>query len=194
VPAEPPGVTIEDDSDALIGGALDGVAGMRRRLLDRLDTTGLQRFDGTPTKALVVFNPRADNVTFGVAVFHARFPVRTETGARPITVRDDQGRVIPSRVVDETLSAADTPGGGNRVIWSFDLQLLVCDIPARGFRTFAASYGYDRASEAEPEAWERAQAGGPFLEVGETDCHAGDLPPVFSLRGASGRAGKHGTV
>ena len=142
-------------------------------LAARMDTAALRQGD-TPTKALVVFNTGSAPAS-AVAVFRARFPVRAEVGPQPVAVRDEAGRTVPSRIVNETLTG-DAAHPGKR-IWEFDLLFRADDVPARGWRAYAATYG--RASDA-PE-WEEPAASSPTLRALETDCHPGDVPGTGSV-------------
>ena len=143
-------------------------------LLDRINTSVLQQ-GAAPTKALVVFNRGAAPVS-GIAVFPARFPVRAAAGPQPVTVRDVSGRVIPSQITNE--SWTELPHLPEKRLWEFDLRLYTEDVPALGWRAYAAIYGFAPESAGDPALWRETDS--TMLLVGETNCHAGDLPPTFS--------------
>jgi hypothetical protein len=152
-----------------------------RDLLVRLNTAALLQHGGPETVALVVVNGDDAPVERGLAVFHARFPVRTEIGAQPVTVRDAAGQVVPSRIADQSLDEDEALPPG-RVWWSLELWFLADDLPAQGWRAYAATYGAAPNARADAErVRQRAAAFPTRLAVYETDCHPGDLPlPVGS--------------
>lgn len=146
----------------------------RRALIERIDTRKFQRGE-TPTVALIVFNPSEESAG-GVAAFCAAFRIRAEVGPQPVTVRDEEGWVVPSRIVEETVGEVWPDG---RRHWTLEMHFLTSEIPARGWRAYGVSYGYAKESEAGFGTDDSAPL--PFLSVEETDCHPGDLPPVCSL-------------
>lgn len=149
-----------------------------RDLLDRLNTAPLQQGDA-PTRALVALNPSDAAITTALGVFPARFPVRREVGAQPVTVWDTQGNVLPCRVANERLK--EDPAIAPRIWWTFDLLVVLRDIPAQGWRAVAATYGQPPPLPEEAAIWQAAEASGERLPLEETDCHAGDLPATGSL-------------
>jgi len=112
-------------------------------------------------------------------VYTARFPVRREVGPQPVLVRDPAGAVVPCRIVHERLE--EDPDVAPRVWWAFDLLLVLRDVPARGWRTYAATYGPAPVLPDEAELWRAAIASDVRLPVAETGCHPGDLPATHSL-------------
>jgi hypothetical protein len=109
-----------------------------RALLSRLNTAVLLQQGAQDTVALVVVNPGDAPVERGLAVFHARFPVRAEIGAQPVTVRDAAGQVVPSCIADQSQDEDDALPPG-RVWWSLELWFLADDLPAQGWRAYAAT-------------------------------------------------------
>ncbi len=140
---------------------------MREALLERVHTEPLRRA-GVPTVALVVVNAGESDAPPCRVRFSAAFVVRE---IAPVTVRDDAGNIVPSRIVDE----ARTPHP-NGVLWSLMLEFAVGGVPARSAKTFAAGY---EASNCLPLSETI-----PFrddLMVYETGLHTGDLPLAFAL-------------
>lgn len=141
--------------------------------LAHIDTAPLQRPGGVPTVALVVFNDTDRAVPPGRVRFSASFPTRAP---KPVTVRDDRGSVVPSRIASQSLDpdALGLPPG--RSLWSLTLEFALPDgLPARTARAFAASY------EESPECAIDASLPLLPLPVHETDCHPGTLPTTFPL-------------
>jgi hypothetical protein len=157
-------------------GALLG--GNFRSLLDRLDTSGLQQGDA-PTRALVVFNTNPAAFPIALGVYSARFPIQREAGPQPVLVRDAAGEIVPCRLIDERLE--EDPAIAPKLWWAFDLLLALRDVPALGWRAYAATYGQPPPVPDEESLWRAALAGGPGLLVAETGCHPGDLPATGSL-------------
>ena len=117
------------------------------------------------------------------------YPRRAAVGPQPVTVRDEAGRAVPSRLGGERLDE-DTVLPPGKLWWTFDIEFLVSDIPALGWRSYAATYGRPPDSAGVDEAtWkaaaQRGPGGGP-LPAYETDCHPGDLPATGSLAPAQG--------
>src|ERR1051326_4412936 len=87
--------------------------------LPRIDTASLEQRD-TATRILVVWNPETAPYS-GPVRFRAAFPVRVAFGRRPVTVRDAQGAVVPSRfTVSEITTRADLPA--DKVLWRLELE------------------------------------------------------------------------
>jgi hypothetical protein len=148
-----------------------------RALTSRIRTLPMQQ-GSTPIRALIVLNAGAAAVS-GRASFAAAFPVRAEIGAQPVTVRDAAGRIVPSRLCESRLSSADGLPP-DRLLWTLTLEFAVTDLPARRWRTYAATFGEAAASRSDDSAfWAALEATG--LPVGETDCHGGDLSLEGSL-------------
>jgi hypothetical protein len=141
----------------------------------RLDTSALADPAGAPTRALVVIHP-GELPFAGVAILHADFRVRA---AAPVTVRDPLGRVVPSRLVTESLGALE---GDGRRRWTFDLEFLVDIVPAHAI-AYAAVFGAHPDSHVPDDAWEKRHAAAVPLVAVETQCQEGDLPNPFSLAG-----------
>jgi len=156
----------------------DLLGGDRHALLARLDTSGLQQGDA-PTRALVVFNTNPDTFPIALGVYPARFPIRREVGPQPVLVRDAAGEIVPCRLVNERLEEdADI---APKLWWAFDLLLVLRDVPALGWRAYAATYGQATPVPDEEALWRAALASVLRLPVAETGCHAGDLPATGSL-------------
>ncbi|MBC8137221.1 MAG: hypothetical protein H8F28_15180 [Fibrella sp.] len=143
-------------------------------LLARINTEPLRQPD-TATVALVVFNP----TEMVVPPCRVRFGAAFLTGAaKPVTVRDDHGSIVPSHIVHETITtdAPDLPPG--KVLWSLVLEFALPDgLPSRIARAFAAAY-------ETPPALTHTFNHLPLrldLPVYETACHPGDLPTAFPL-------------
>jgi hypothetical protein len=151
-------------------------------LLPQLNTAPLQQGDA-PTRALVVLNP--DAIPYrGPVRFRATFPVRTAFGARPITVRDAYGTVVPSHLRLSQLTPHESLPP-DKALWTMELEFIAI-APAHGWRTYAATFGYSSLSRADDAAfWEHQPAvSPPALRVVETECHSGTLPTTFSLADA----------
>jgi hypothetical protein len=148
-------------------------------LLGRLNTAALVQGDPAATRALVVVNSTDAAIDVTVARFHAAFPVRAAIGAQPVTVRDERGNVVPSRLVESALTVrTDLPP--DRRLWTLTLEFVGTGIPARGWRTYAATFGASPESRDRDEAfWSALPCAG--LVVYETDCHAGDLATAGSF-------------
>jgi hypothetical protein len=154
--------------------------------LPRIDTASVQQRDSS-TRILVVWNPEIVPYS-GPVRFRAAFPVRVAFGRRPVTVRDVHGTVVPSHfTVSELTSRADLPE--DKVLWTLELEFLAV-VPARGWRSYAATYGYSAQSRSDdPDFWDRQTASSlvsscPQVQVVETLSHSGDLPATFSLADA----------
>jgi len=151
--------------------------------LPRINTSSVHQRD-TSTRILVVWNPETAPYS-GPVRFRAAFPVRVAFGRRPVTVRDAHGAVVPSHfTVSEITPRADLPE--DKVLWTLELEFLAV-VPARGWRSYAATYGYSALSRSDdPDFWER-QTTSPLVssplqvQVVETLSHSGDLPATFSL-------------
>jgi len=129
--------------------------------------------------ALVVLNTSDVPAPAGRVTFRAAFPVRAEVGSRPVTVRDEAGAVVPSRIMAQSVTPdpALPPG---RVLWSLTLEFAVDALPAHTGRAYAAVYADSPASRAgDVTFWEALPS--LSLNVVETDCHSGDLPTTFPL-------------
>lgn len=143
-------------------------------LLARVNTESLQQSD-VPTVALVVFNFSETMVVPCRVRFAAAFPTRAP---KPVTVRNEYGSIVPSRIVRETITSGtlDLPAG--KILWSLVLEFAVLDnFSPRTARAFAASY---ETSARVASQWEDL----PLrldLSVYETACHPGDLPTTFAL-------------
>jgi hypothetical protein len=161
-------------------------AAARRAVADRVDTAALCSRSDVPARALVVFNPAPTPTRNGVAVFRAAFPVRESVGARPVTVRNDRGFRAATRRENETLEPM--PGAPGRLLWSFDLVFAVHEVPALGWRSFAARYEDDTP----PPDFGTLDVVAPAsrLSSAETECHGGDLPAIFTLAAAVDTNGK----
>jgi hypothetical protein len=151
--------------------------------LPRINTASLEQRD-TSTRILVVWNPETVPYS-GPVRFHAAFPIRAAFGRRPVTVRDAHGAVVPSRfTVSEITPRAELPA--DKVLWTLELEFLAV-VPARGWRSYAATYGYSALSRSDdPDFWERRtpsplDSSLPRIQVVETLSHSGDLPVTFSL-------------
>jgi hypothetical protein len=151
--------------------------------LPRIDTASVQQQD-TSTRILVVWNPETVPYS-GPVRFRAAFPVRAAFGRRPVTVRDVHGMVVPSHLtVSELTPRADLPE--DKVLWTLELEFLAV-VPARGWRSYAATYGYSAQSRSDDtDFWEKQAAVSPIassprMQVVETVGHSGDLPATFSL-------------
>lgn len=145
---------------------------------EKLNTSGFQ-IPGAVTRALVVLNPGEANVQ-GRVQFAARFPVREGAYPKPVTVRKDDGGVVPSRFVRSVIES-DTGLEPGKVWWDTILEFVVDDVPARGWRTWGASFEqWGDSREEDGEFWEKKA--GPLLPlpVVETECHDGTLPPCFA--------------
>ena len=142
-------------------------------LLARVHTAPLQRPDA-PTVALVVFNFGNTPVSPCRVRFAAAFPA---SAAKPVTVRDASGEVIPSRLVESVMDAnvPNLPPG--KVLWSLVLEFETGEeLPARTGRAYAASY------EPNPlELSDMPDTALCSLPVYETTCHAGELRLQFPL-------------
>ena len=158
----------------LLGALRDGDF---RSLLDRLDTSSLQRGDA-PTRALVVFNTNPAAFPVALGVYSARFPIRREAGPQPVLVHNAAGEIVPCRLVNERLE--EDPEIAPRLWWAFDLLLALRDVPALGWRAYAATYGQPPPVPDEAALWRAALASGLRLPVAETGCHPGDLPAAGS--------------
>ncbi len=136
-------------------------------LLARIDTESLRR-DDAPTVALVVVNASQATMPPSRVHFSATFPT---SGPKPVTIRDDRGDVVPSRIVSQSVSA-NAPGiSPGRVLWSLVLEFAVpMGLPARTARAFGASY-----TESDSERSGAILDALPLADVPvyETDCHAG---------------------
>ena len=133
-------------------------------LLPRLHTLPLAPTHPTPTPLLAPTRLR----------FHAAFPVRATLGAQPVTLRDEHGTIIPSRLIESTLTAhPDLPS--DRRLWTLTLEFVASDIPAQGWRTYAATFAASPESHSDDTAFWSALPKAD-LAVSETDCHPGDLP------------------
>jgi hypothetical protein len=148
-------------------------------LLPRLNTAPLQQGHGT-TRALVVFNAECAPYS-GPVRFRATFPIRTDFGPRPVIVRDATGGIVPSHLTHS--ETAPRPGlPPDKVLWTMELEFIAV-APARGWRTYAATFGYSPLSRADDAAfWQsRDAAVTSTLRVVETECHPGPLPATSSL-------------
>ena len=140
-------------------------------IIARMDTLPLQQ-GGMPTRALVVFNP--GEAVCGRARFTATFPMRRENCPQPVTVRDCNGCVVPSRLTVSSLEEqGDLPAG--RVLWRMELEFIAENIPAQSWQAYAATFGFSLESQSEEVALFDALPLLPLI-VRETECHAGDLP------------------
>lgn len=147
-----------------------------RDLAERIDTASLPCAEGQ-TVALIVFNSSNSPVSSGVASFHASFAVRAEVGAQPVLMRDEKGQVVPSVIAQETLGKLRDDG---RRLWTLELRFLVADVPASGWRAYAASYAVPLSlSERDAARLKGTPVGG--LLVVETRLHPGDLPTTGVL-------------
>lgn len=142
-------------------------------LLARINTEPLGRPDA-PTVALVVFNFGPATVPPCRVRFSAVFPTRS---VQPVTVRDERGNIVPSRIVEETITRApELPDG--KFLWSLLLEFAVREgLPPDSARTFGASY---ESSETDRSELSRLPLRSD-IAVCETTCHIGDIPTTFSL-------------
>lgn len=148
-------------------------------LLARVDTARLKQ--GTEnTVALVVLNT-GDAAFSGVVRFSACFPIRRELAGSPVTVRDETGRVVPSRPRLSSILAFGPQAPPGKEWWLLEMEFAVAGIPARGGKAFAATYGLHPDSRWDNAAFWRTMPAAADLAVHETDCHPGDLPPTFAL-------------
>jgi hypothetical protein len=144
-------------------------------LLARICTEALRRGD-VPTVALVVVNASEITTPPSRVRFSAGFPT---SGPKPVTVRDDRGEVVPSRIVSQSVYADAIGISSGRVLWSLVLEFAVpMGLHAHTARAFGASY----------EESESAQSGALLdalpladLPVYETDCHVGAEGLVVAL-------------
>ena len=146
-------------------------------LLPRIHTLRLAPTNPTATRALVILSPSPTPYHAPTRLrFHAAFPVRAALGAQPVTVCDEQGAVIPSRLTESSLTShPDIPA--DRCLWSLTLEFVASNIPARGWRTYAAAFGASPESRSDDTAfWSTLPEAD--LPVFETDCHPGDLPLI----------------
>lgn len=147
------------------------------RIAGRIDTLSLQAGD-MPTRALVVFNTTTETIQ-GRARFAATFPMRREACPAPVTLRDSDGRIVPSHLnLSDITESANLPAG--RVLWTMELEFIVESVPAGEWRTFAAVFGFSPESQSENVAFFETFA--LFsVPVIETNCHTGDLPLAGSI-------------
>jgi hypothetical protein len=127
-----------------------------------------------PTVALVVLHLGESLVPPCRVRFSAAFPTRA---VKPVTVRDEHGAVVPSRIVHETATRSpDLPEG--KFLWSLVLEFAIRDgLPPYSGRAFGASYEPSVADESE---FSRLPLH-TDLPVYETSCHTGDIPTAFLL-------------
>ncbi len=141
-------------------------------VLARINTLPLQR-QGIPTVALVAFNFADAPVSPCRARFTASFPTRA---TKPVSLRDDNGNLVPSRIVDESFDPDATGLCPGYILWTLTLEFALADgLPPASARAFAATY------EASPEAVppDDSLSLRADVRVCETTCHAGDLPTRF---------------
>jgi hypothetical protein len=147
----------------------------------RLNTASLLVNDAR-ARALVVFNDM-DQPLVGLVRFAARFPVRADAYPQPVIVRNDRRFVLPSRFARSVIEtdASLSPG---YVWWDTELEFVTDLIPARGWRTFSATFGVSPESRSEDRLYWDGDAP-PFLPllVLETGSHEGQLP-ITSPEGA----------
>lgn len=146
-------------------------------LLRRLDTSKLER-DNALVRALVVINPGMEAVVQSRTLYKADFPIRRSVGAQPVTVFDETGSVIPSRLIrSELVEDRDLPE--DRVRWVLELEIVVT-VLGRHARTYGAMFGASSQSRSEEGAyWDRLPT--VPLPVWETECRRGDLPLLYPL-------------
>ncbi len=120
------------------------------------------------SRALVVFNSISQPLS-GIAVFRASMSWPRDVPLLLVSVSDADGTIVPS-AVREMQAGPDAKGRADRVQLSFSLCFAVSDVPAKGWRTYIASYT-DSAALALEDFVEA-----PGLSVVETTRHGGDLP------------------
>ena len=108
---------------------------------------------GNPQAVVLAVTGGTEQVT-GRARFVARFPVRREVGVQPVTVYDETGVVIPSRLVESVL-VEDTALPPNRIWWSVVLEFAVTNLGVQETRPYLALYAVSPASRSGDTAfWE----------------------------------------
>ena len=141
-------------------------------VLARINTLPLKR-QGIPTVALVAFNFADAPVPPCRARFTASFPTRA---TKPVSVRDDNGNLVPSRIVDESADPDAPDLSEGYILWTLTLEFALLDgLPPASARAFAATYESSPASVTPDDSlplW-------ADVVVYETTCHAGDLPTRF---------------
>jgi hypothetical protein len=97
------------------------------------------------TRYLVVTNPLREPFS-GIAVLHADYKTRH---IAPVIVADPEGKIVPSRITNETLGEPEADGKRR---WAFDLEFF-CYCDPLATVAYAARFGDDPASKVPEEHW-----------------------------------------
>jgi hypothetical protein len=113
----------------------------------------------SPTRWLVVTNPLREPF-YGIGVLHADYRTRL---IAPVIVADPEGKIVPSRIVHETLGEVEADGKRR---WAFDLHFF-CKCAPLATVAYTARFGDDPASQATEQRWRESQKEGmlPAIET-----------------------------
>lgn len=144
-------------------------------LLARVNTESLRRPD-VPTVALAVFNDTDEHVPPCRVRFRARL---TKPTSEPVTIHDDLGTVVPSRILMNTkVKTSLRVRGIVKCVWLLVLEFVLPNgLSPQTARVFAASYEVPSVVFTDEESLPLRME----LLVYETPCHPGDLPTTFPL-------------